>query len=127
MTVNHTATGVEIANILDKAAEYVEQYGWIQHALYDEAQAQSTPRAECRVCAIGAILAATYGIPSYPVFEKDRKPVEMLAETALCDFVNADHGTATVPQWNDGEYRTAEDVVMAFRGAAAQLRAEATA
>lgn len=52
-------TDIDIAAILDKAADYLDEYGWCRGHVYQPGDTSTHPRA----CAIGAIAYVTFGRP----------------------------------------------------------------
>lgn len=87
-----------IADILRRAADIIEENGWIQGTLVDDETGA--------VCAIGAIQQACRQIDT---------PTYWSARNALGQYV--DDGVSI---WNDDEDRTKEEVLAALREAAAQ-------
>jgi hypothetical protein len=112
-----TAPAVQAADVLDKAAEHLLEVGLHKGYLYDEKQAVDGLALNCcRVDAVGAILAAAYGLPRYPTAD----PVANLADVALAAL--AEKVGAPPVAWNDAAERTLDDVFDALTGAASRLR-----
>lgn len=118
MSLKSQPAATEAANILEKAATHLNRVGLNKGYLYDEAQARGTALESCRVCAIGAVLAAAYGKPRYPADE-----LETLAgATDLAIEALETQVGAPPPVWNDEDDRTVDEVAAAMTAAAASLR-----
>lgn len=103
----------DVARALDKAADYIEQHGWIQFTLFNEKAA----------CALGAIYMASgsgrnylnvVGLETVKAMVKHisprLKPIQVyMASGVLC-------------AWNNNPWRTKEEVVATFRDAATAER-----
>lgn len=117
---------MKTSEVLDEAAAYLEEYGWIQGAYFrqpasvnhkmftkheDELWSEFVVRAKergCRACALGAIEIAGAG---------DRRTVHK-AEGYLERVIES----AFVPTWNDTKGRKQQDVVAALKIAASAAR-----
>jgi len=84
------------ADVLNKAADLLEQYGWCQGAYMDSAG---------RMCASQALTQAE------PSAYRRHEARKVLREVIGVDFLN-------IPAWNDHPRRTAEQVIATFRAAA---------
>lgn len=87
--------------IYSKAADYLMEHGWRQHAKGEH----GGPR-----CALGALFSAS-GMTDLSVAQSDEtchayvEAVRQLTE----------HVDGNVPAWNNAPERTAEDVILAFK------------
>jgi hypothetical protein len=121
VTTIETPTSIQAADTLDKAADHIDRVGHHKGYLYDEKQAKGSALEDCRVCAVGSILAAAYGKPRFPA-EEPEENVTDLAIDALIVTVGG-----PVPPWNDDPKRQKRQVVKALRDTAARLRDEVPA
>jgi hypothetical protein len=105
------------ADVLDKAADRLAEWGWIQGAMYDGKQlAAGALLAECRTDIYGALKAVALGEPR---FGGDAD-----------DLAVVDHVLVAIHQrlgwnafaFNDAEGRTVEEVIAAMRETAVSLR-----
>lgn len=88
--------------VLLKAADHIERYGWQQGGA-------GSPHGPC--CALGAIAAG-------PIVHGVSAPAAIAeAEDMLRDWIKRQ----AVSAWNDAPDRTAAEVIAALRGAAAGL------
>jgi hypothetical protein len=93
----------ETGHVLWKAAEYLEEYGWIQGTGFSD-RYLTRPAA----CAMGAIeMAANASTKSY----------DLLWVSAMDRMQNYLHGER-IHSWNDAEGRTKEEVIDTLRQAA---------
>jgi hypothetical protein len=117
---------VQASEVLDEAAAYIEENGWIQKAYFrfpadvnhkmftaneGELWRDFVTRAKgrgCRACALGAIEAAAVG--DRRLVMKAEKYLELVTETPF------------IPAWNDAKGRTQNDVVAALKVAASAAR-----
>lgn len=122
----------ELAEFLDKVADSLEKYGWIQD------DAGSVTRGFCAVGAINAtaLNSEYWGHHSW-------SQILFPAQAALADYLRAEgvfdqpmwidgassdlarHKKNLIVNWNDHPDRTASDVTMALRKAALGLREQA--
>jgi hypothetical protein len=110
-------TVTQIAEVLDEAVAYLDNYGWLQG---DYAQAEK----ECPVCAVGAINVAAFGTP-YPSSSNGSWDVTSeIAETVVEQMQILGFDLAA---WNDQEGRTKEEVTEALRSTAEKLREQVAA
>lgn len=104
--------------ILAEAADYIAEHGWTQGDYRDDATGG--------VCALGAIWSTRDGILTV---DEDDGRHKFLASIDVCDkalVLLSQHLNvgppgawgAHVPNWNDQPERTAEDVILALKGAA---------
>lgn len=119
----------DIAAILDKAADYLDEYGWCQGDLYEDEAV--TPRA----CAVGALYITVSGAPVEALCVRDPEAYRR-AEAAAALVIDTlglgyllarDESIQPVDElvwWNDGTDRTAQEVVDTFRSIAADYRRE---
>ena len=98
---------VKIADVLERAADYIDQHGWCQDEYADDSG---------RVCAAGAISAITEGSP------ERFAPLSM--RLALSNAVE-DLGFTGIADWNDALGRTQAEVTAKIREVAAAERAKA--
>jgi hypothetical protein len=106
----------QIRSHLRHAARIIRRNGLHQGHFYDYDQRDNgTPEDECRVCALGAVNTAVAGSPSSRLSRDDVRAVvnhlNAYAATVL--------GEVTVPEWNDQDGRTVEQVALLLRRAAA--------
>lgn len=99
-----TATEAPVAEILERAAQILEERGWTQGRYGADSIDIITAGPHC---AIGAI-ATAYG-------DSD-KYLRSEAELVLAEFLGLEYGD--VEPWNDEEGRTAGEVIAALRAAA---------
>lgn len=107
---------MKTSEVLDRAADLLERDGWCQGALHDSAG---------RMCAVGALRRAI-------VVQVDLDPstlgqvdeVEEAARRRLMAVADPRGwvGAGGVPDWNDREGRTFQDVLDTFRKAAKNAR-----
>lgn len=95
----------EVAAVLNRAADILEQEGWGQGKLHNRATG-------CR-CALGALNDATNDCMKGPAAPRSYE-VWSAAEDAL----SAEIGFDNIPTWNDALGRTATEVIAALRNAA---------
>jgi hypothetical protein len=137
------------ADLIDKAADHILMYGWLQGDYYLTASA--TP-AECPVCPRGGIAVGAGRHPefvadwplycaeykddedSWAAFSADRESLRIIseAEEAFAAHLDRRGLLAEAPGdfnpheliewWNDRRERTAEQVVTELRACAADLR-----
>lgn len=104
------------ADVLDRAAEIIEHNGWAQ-GQYFVPEFGKAPE-DCRVCAIGAINVALYAAKPTVLPSQERTfPLSSVVEWYLDVY--------DLAEWNDAKDRTAEEVIAALRGAAADERERA--
>lgn len=120
------------AEVLDRSADYLAAHGWVRNAMYDLCDDSRTPAA----CAVGAIRVAVFGRPVYNDLDFDEhtndEPIEALAELVittehllirLLPDKPETHPECSVMDriavWNDWPGRTADEVILALRQAAA--------
>lgn len=94
-----------VAKILLAAADHIEQHGWLQH----EVGQQGMP-----ACAIGAMMFADNEYGGDGDFYESVK--------AVTKYLGLEH--AYIVPWNNTPGRTKEEVIAAFRGAAAVVKNE---
>lgn len=108
----------EVADLLDAAADELVRRGWCQGYNGDDG---SDPDG-CRVCADGALYAATTGDPwPDPADSDSNRLLRLHARRVLREVADA----PAVTSWNDTKGRTAEQVVAAVRQAARVARGRA--
>lgn len=105
------------ADVLDKAADHLAEWGWIQGAMYDGKQlAAGALLAECRTDIYGALKAVVLGEPRFGGDADDLAVVDF-ALVALHE-----HLGWNAFAFNDADGRTVEEVIAAMRETAASLR-----
>lgn len=105
------------AQILTEAADIIDRNGWIQNRYYDIEQAgDGTPKAECRVCLLGALNIAMHGKPTH------------LRDASRPDFfwvlmraVEREADAEDAVDWNDTEGRTQDEVTALLRAVAGKV------
>jgi hypothetical protein len=141
------STPLETADLLDKAADHIERYGWTQ----DEFHTDDAKPMECPVCLRGGLSVAAgqhpmfseepYENAAHPVvyIEDDRELGEeddaSLAVIETAQYWFAEHLKATgvelapgvpapdqIARWNDDERRTKGEVITELRACAARIR-----
>lgn len=95
------------AEILDRAADVLEERGWCRNAL----------ERNGRVCALAAINVAAYGDPRVCARAVDRS-VNSSSAAAAC--LALEHAVGWPPSWNDVQ-RDRRNVVRLFRRVARKL------
>ncbi|MFZ3592248.1 DUF6197 family protein [Streptomyces sp. BH104] len=105
-------TVAQMADVLDKAVAYLDQYGWLQG---DFAQSDK----ECPACAVGAINAAMFGTPHPLAIDGTWTETDEVAEVVVEQSGIEGFDLAA---WNDIEGRTKEEVTEALRSTAVKLR-----
>ena len=86
-----------------KAADYIREHGWCQNNFADE-------RGRC--CAAGARNAVIYGSPCGV---REYMSIEAKRESALTQAFKMESDlTMSIPEWNDIEGRTKEEVLAVF-------------
>jgi hypothetical protein len=114
---------LDVADVLDKAADHIDTHGWTQGRLYDGRQADGgTPIAECRSDLYGALKTAVIGVPRW-----GGTPEQVALTDAAYQAVEDHLHTDNVHGWNDEPERVQADVTTALRATATNLRGEATA
>lgn len=120
------------AEVLTRSADYLVAHGWVRNAMYDLCDDSLTPPA----CAVGAIRVAVFGRPVYNDLDFDEhtpdEPIKALAELVLevehILLMLLPNKPETHPEcsvmdriavWNDWPGRTADEVILALRHAAA--------
>lgn len=115
-------TGIEVADVLDKAADVIDTNGHCKRYLYDTRQAAAgTPINECRACLLGALNIAISGSPVY-LGTREYSRLAVAAEKALLTRVDV----PSLVTWNDTRGRTKQQVTELCRDTAASLRGEAS-
>jgi len=111
-------TPVEVAAVLDQAADHLDRVGLNKGALYDKTQAAGTVLTDCRVCAIGALNVALHGKPAAGPGDAafDAHVIASYVE----EYLRTGAGLA---DWSDKRGGNKEQVVEVFRATAACLRA----
>jgi len=99
-------------DILNKAADYIEEYGWCQRAMYAHVGDTRTPPPAC-------MLGAIYVGGDHAFFDpylamKPCTPAVGDAIRAVQKFLNRSHLSA----WNDSPKRTKDEVIGLLRLAA---------
>lgn len=103
---------IEVADVLDKAADRIETTGWIQGHLMVEGEDPDTSP----VCLVGALRYVVFGAPN------DTRPSDGLLRAAAKALpINM------LALWNDEPGRTAAEVVAVLREAATRERAASAA
>lgn len=100
----------ELADVYEKAAEYLEEYGWIQ------GEAGEPGSARCMVGAMSSALGFSFFLSPLqrPVLDKARNFAEQVLE--IWDSY------ATLAYWNDDPSRTKDEVINVLHGLANKLR-----
>ena len=117
-----TDTTVALPRTLRATATYLDRYGWIQGAYYDQTAVCFTPAA----CLVGALGMVCYGGPvDAPALNfTDPGFAEFEAALAYLDrFLTARYGGMSY-EFNDAKDHTATDVILALGEAADQWDAE---
>lgn len=115
MTTLTEPTTIEIADLLDKAADVIDKNGHCKRDLYDHKQAANgTTPAACRVDLIGAINIAAHGTPIYT----GKSLLTWRAEDALLARI----GEPAIVTWNDARGHGKREVAKLLRDTAAGLR-----
>lgn len=118
---DNVAEDQEAREILAEAAEYIAEHGWNQGGYVDKETGG--------VCALGAIWSARDGVLFTKTYATDPETgryqdSQYLKEIRACNsalFLLTQHlGSTHIPSWNDMPERTAEDVILALKGAAHQ-------
>lgn len=91
-----------VADVLLDAAAYIEEYGWFQLGSY---RCYDGPEPACAMVAIAFVT-------------DDYRADDHVGSKALCHLETVIGGS--VPRWNDAPGRTKQEVVAAFRKAAAE-------
>lgn len=91
----------ELADVYEKAAEYLEEYGWRQNS----GGVHGGPR-----CLVGAIDSSLLVITRYPLFSR------------ACNFVATALEVDCEMDWNDDPSRTKDEVINVLHGLANKLR-----
>lgn len=99
------------SDLLARAAELIGERGWCQGTI---------KTAEGHMCAMGAMAEAKRELFGP---ENVRRTSRIYADAmySLVDVINEPHGYSSlvsVPQWNDEEDQTAENVILALKTAA---------
>ncbi|NUQ95330.1 MAG: hypothetical protein HOY79_01770 [Streptomyces sp.] len=106
-----------IADVLDRAADHIDKFGWMQGDLWDlRADARLLP-SQCPVCAFGSLNMALHGTPRFP----ELRPGD-LSSHDVADYVERRLGGVELADWNDDPHRTQAEVTALFRETASQLR-----
>ena len=116
-TIGQSEAPGTAASVLRSAALYLDRYGWIQGAYYDQSATCFTPAA----CMVGAIGMVCYGGPV-------EAPAQMFDDPGYLDFEEAvlhldrylmvEDGSESY-EFNDVRGRTVDDVTRLLRRAAA--------
>lgn len=96
---------MNVSEVLDRAADVLEEDGWCQYSMHDELG---------RYCALGAIKAVT---PDPDAFAE-----RGYATRALRDYLSPTR-PFQISKWNDNPDRTKEEVIDALQQAARLVRA----
>jgi len=105
------------SEVLNKAADYIEEHGWCQRKLGTK---------EGRACANGAMWAAIAGNPLATFEDHDvwRCQSEFFAESRKALANHLGLSRYSIPDWNDAPERIADDVIYEMRICAKGLDAE---
>ncbi|MEU5360223.1 hypothetical protein ACFY9R_29140 [Streptomyces albidoflavus] len=115
-----TPTPVDVADVLDRAADHIDRVGWTQGDWY---MATSEQRPEdCSVCAMGAISLTLTGNPTPP--GPDEEIYGQMVDLSDLVISHIEVLGVDLPSWNDEPGRTKEHVLSAFRSTATALREE---
>ncbi|QDM56487.1 hypothetical protein PP996_gp61 [Gordonia phage SheckWes] len=114
-------------NVFDKAAEVLEKDGWCQGDLHDVLHYYGTEQVTgtTRHCALGAIDVAVLGPRAMNLHEEGKVPTgshdarnqamkyltQYLEEHFLPPARSNLNGMSSIPEWNDAEGRTAQEVI----------------
>jgi hypothetical protein len=98
-----------VADLLDRAADLLERDGWCQGSL-DNADGQR--------CVMGAVYAARDDL----VWSNDLASERSLSVTHQATDALFDAIGWNIPEWNDSEQTSFEDVLSLLRGVAAEQR-----
>jgi hypothetical protein len=116
------------AEILQKAADVIDQRGWHQGDAYDHSALRTgTTLDACPVCTLGAINVVVNGDPAgWGVHGgiADQAAQAFAAHLGMATNFdpNSEHSvTGVVGNWNDAPGRTATEVTTALRECAAEL------
>ncbi|MCP2339231.1 DUF6197 family protein [Actinomadura rupiterrae] len=104
------------SQILDKAAEHLETYGWIQNHHYELWARGPIERRAC--CLVGALNVAETG---NPLADGSGAPREALVRHLV---LAGDFSAFSLAGWNDDAYRTMAEVLAALRETAEEERGE---
>lgn len=107
---------MDTPTILNKAAEVIEERGWMQGASQDP--------FGTAVCAMAALRIAR-GLPPLPMGDEDTTSVEEV-DAAADEFERHVIAEFDVVNWNDRVATSAEQVTTALRECAAELSKETT-
>lgn len=99
-------TKATLADVYEKAAEYLEEYGWTQRTLGND----GGPR-----CMMGGI----YSVTDTKTYFTAAKFICQALEIPLR---NSGRGGAEVADWNDDPSRTADEVINTLHALANKLR-----
>lgn len=103
----------EVADVLDKAVDVLETYGWGQGAAI-----QVDTEGKVTFCAVGAIRKAANYIDNRGWTADIRNyELSMTTEDELGDYLNED-----IPAWNDHPARDKFEVIDAMKSLAKDLR-----
>lgn len=111
------------SEILDKAADHIERFGWWQGSFIPD-DMDETDEFDCEVCVLGAINVAAGARPG-EVLEGVRSEAAFVLAKRLGLATDAQRlGLAVTvgDGWNDAAGRTAEQVIAELRAAAASER-----
>lgn len=118
---------MKTSEILDKAADVLEERGWWRGDYMpniNERQRLDVAVESCPVCLLGGLNVAVGNAPDEPIYI-DTSPDAFEAARVLADRVGIDlaiSATRLGDKWNDAFDQTAEEVVRELRTAAASER-----
>lgn len=131
------AARLDVTDVLDAAADYIESHGWCQGSLFaytdieinDDGEITRLPAA----CAVGAIYHQLGGsvlhpsaidlVPNPPLEGNLHYVVGVIADWLALHLLPDVHDVqALVANWNDSAERTADQVIKTLRAAADDYR-----
>ncbi len=109
-----------LADLLDKAADHIKRYGWHRGSFTLLVDDDERPMNKREVCVVGAIRIAA-GLSPY-VMPDPGSPAKRAGNELVRHL-----RVANLPNWNDRQAESAEQVIAELRACAADLRKGATA
>ena len=126
MSIISTENRAQAASDLRAGAEHIGRVGWIQGRLVDSRQDDDLNA--CPVCALGGLNCAIYGEPRGligPTMTVEEYDALYERRCRAADALGEQIGVPgwDVPDWNDTDGRSKDEVVSAMLAAAAALEA----
>lgn len=110
------------ADILDRAADVIDQHGFIQHDYWGGNSTTWEPGAPCCVSGAVAVAMGIWDIAFWGAAEDKNQALRLFAQHLDPDIDFLDDAVPFVIRWSDDPLRTKSGVVRSLREAAQRVR-----